>query len=250
MPIRFCRISVVLVMVVGLGGLLGASDSRMAAPGPMLRQTNYLALLPAEDASREIVLWAEQYSPVYSDLLEFTLIGPDSSVLATGEVALGANVKLTIPPTPEGLHAVELNSGWNACRIDPRTTVAAFVAREALPLHTARAVPRLFFYVPGGLGRFSIWLAAETPREGARIQICGPDRQIVVEEEGDYDQPHAIRVAVPPGAAGAVWSLALLAPRTPGLYLDDVRLWLDSGLPPYLTTRDDWALLFGKRHSR
>jgi hypothetical protein len=74
-----------------------------------------------------------------------------------------------------------------------------------------------------------------------------PDGRTVVEEEGDYDTPQRIRVPVPPESDGKVWSLALLKPKTRGLHVDDVKLWLDSALPPYLSTCEHWALLFGKR---
>ena len=97
------------------------------------------------------------------------------------------------------------------------------------------------------MARFHRLLAAETPGEGARVQTLGPAGRAVVDEEGDYDKPHAVRVAAPAGTDGAVWSLALLQPRAGGLNIDDVNLWLDSALPPYLSAREDWALLFGKR---
>jgi len=218
-----------------------------AEPGPILRQTNYLAVLPDAGRQDEVVLQAQKYSAVYADVLHFTLIGPDSSTVSSGEVSLGEEFRLSIPAAADGLHVLELASGWNACRADTGATPSAWVARETVPLQTARGVTQLFFYVPRGAKQFSMWLVAATPREGARVQIRGPDGRTVVEEEGDYDTTQRIRVSVPPQADGAVWSLALLKPKTGPWNVDDVKLWLDPALPPYLSACAEWALMFGKR---
>lgn len=233
----------VLMVLIGLAVRLEAVEGS----GPILRQINYLALLPVPDQPAQVHLQAQRYSPAYSDALNFTLTGPDSSTVTTGEIPPGEEFLLSMPAASNGLHVLELASGWNVCRVDVRATPAAFVARETMPLQTAREVKPLYFYVPRGSKQFSVWLVADVAREGARLQIAGPDGQTVVEEEGDYDKPQRIRVAVPAGADGKVWSLALRQPRTRGLVVDDVKLWLDPTLPPYLSSRADWALMFGKR---
>lgn len=243
MNIRFRLLLAALATFAGFSQRLEAAGE----PALILRQTNYLALLPPTGEPPQVILRAERYSPAYSDVLNYTLIGPDSSTLASGEVALGEQLSLPIPGVSQGMHVIELDSGWNACRVDPRTTPSAFIAREILPLHTARGAKRLFFYVPRGLKQFSVWLAAETTGEGARIQVIGPDGHTVVEEEGDYDKPQRVRAEAPAGSDGKVWSLAIVQPKTRGLNVDDVTLWLDSALPPYLSTREDWALTFGRR---
>ena len=217
------------------------------AQGPTLRQRNYLALLPEAGRTAEVNLKAEQFSPIYSDTLRYLLIGPDSSTLATGEVALGKEQVLPIPAQTGELHALEVDSGWNICRVDSRATPSALVAWEAVPLHTVREIPRLYFYVPAGCRQFSLWLVAEVTGEAARLQICGPDGGTILEEEGDYDKPQRIRVSVPAGSDGKAWSLAILRPKAKGLRVDDVTLWLDAALPPYLSATADWALLFGRR---
>jgi len=243
MTSRFRLLLAALVAVPSLSQHLEAADES----GPILRQTNYLAVLPDPSRKADVVLKTQQYSPAYSDVLRFTLIGPDSSTVTTGEVSLGEESRLSLPAAAAGLHVLELDSGWNACRADTGPTPSAWVARETVPLQTARGVKQLFFYVPRGAKQFSVWLVAATPREAARVQISGPDGHTAVEEEGDYDTPQRIRVQVPPGTDGKVWSLALLKPRMRGFSVDDVKLWLDSALPPYLSTREDWALMFGKR---
>lgn len=243
MTIRFRWLLAALAAAPGLAAHLEAAEE----PGPILRQTNYLAVLPESGRQTEVVLKTQQYSPAYSDVLHFALIGPDSSTVGTGEVSPGQEFQLSIPAASSGLHVLELDSGWNACRASTGPTPSAWVARETVPLQTARGVKQLFFYVPRGVKQFSVWLVAATAREGARVQISGPDGRTVVEEEGDYDTTQRIRVQVPSGTDGKVWSLALLKPLARGLNVDDVKLWLDPALPPYLSTREDWALMFGQR---
>jgi len=243
MTIRF---SMLVGALLASGSLVQRVVAAVEA-GPILRQTNYLAVLPEAGRQAEVVLKTQRYSPAYSDVLHFALIGPDSSTVSSGEVSLGEEFRLSIPAAATGLHVLELDSGWNACRADTGGAPSAWVARETVPLQTARGVKQLFFYVPHGGKQFSVWLVAATPREGARVQISGPDGRAVVEEEGDYDTPQRIRVQVPAGTDGEVWSLALLKPKTGGLNVDDVKLWLDAALPPYLSMRADWALMFGKR---
>ncbi len=242
MMIRFSLFILAIAVLTPAARPAEAADDLL----PTLRQANYLAILPQAGRPCEIQLKAQRYSPAYSDMLNFTLIGPNSSTIATGEVLLGEEFRLSTPKDADGLHVLELDSGWNACRVDPGETPAAFVARETVPLHTAREV-EFFFYVPTGMKRFSIWLVAGAPREGARVEIKGPEGRPVVEEEGDYDRPQRVGAAVPAGCDGKVWSLSLLKPKAAGLHVDDVKLWLDPGLAPYLSTREDWALTFGKR---
>ncbi|NUQ63679.1 MAG: hypothetical protein HUU20_14475 [Pirellulales bacterium] len=236
-----------VVPVVFLALAAHTLSPQAADESPVLRKANYLAILPGGGPQRQVSLKAQQVSPAYSDALNFTLIGPDSSTITAGEVLLGEERLLSIPGKPEGLHVLELDSGWNACRVDPRGIPSAMVARETVPLHTARGAKQLFFYVPRGCKQFSVWLVADAPREGARIEIAGPDGGKVVEEEGDYDKPQRVRATVPAGCDGKVWSLALVKPKAGGLNVDDVVLWLDPALPPYLSMREDWALTFGKR---
>lgn len=239
------RISLAFIVLVLANASRPAEAAEVA--GPVLRKTNYLAVLQEASGKAGMVIESQQYSPVYSDVLGFVLTGPESNTLSMGEVSLGEQLALTFPGKTNGLHVLELDSGWNACRIVSAEAPLAYVAREIVPLHTARGVKQFFFYAPGGCREFSIWLAADTPREGARIEISGPDGRSIVEEEGDYDKPQRVRVGVPAGGDGKVWSLSLRKPKAAGLNVDDVTLWLDAALPPYLSTREDWALAFGKR---
>ena len=71
MTTRFHQLLAAIAALAGLSHELSASDQ----PLPMLRQTNYLAVLPAAGERDEIILKAERYSPSYRRR-RFTLIGP------------------------------------------------------------------------------------------------------------------------------------------------------------------------------
>ena len=114
-------------------------------------------------------------------------------------------------------------------------------------LHTARGVKRLFFYVGPTAAENSASGSPPTLREKAPHRDVRADGRSIVEEEGDHERPQRVRVRVPAGADGKVWSLALRKPNAAGLNVDDVTLWLEAALPPYLSIREDWALAFGKR---
>jgi len=219
------------------------------APGeePILRHRNYAALWPAAGRECRVELSARQYGTYYADQLHYNLIGPDSNLLASGDVALGAKAGLAFTPQGDGLHVLELDPGGNACLVDAGETRTALVASETVPLHTARGFKRLWFYVPRGCKRFTVGLIAQSVREGARVQVLSPDGNPVLEEEGDYDKAAKLRVSVPAGADGKPWSLAILRPKAKTLAVDDVTLWLDAALPPYLCPREEWAAEFGRR---
>ena len=140
-----------------------------------------------------------------------------------------------------------MDSGWNICFFDSGETPSAFIASDLHPLQTIRGIERLYFYVPKNCKRFSLFVTADVTGEAARIIVSSPDGQTIKEEEGDYDKRTAIKVDVPAGSDGKVWSLSVVKPNAPGLVLDDVMLSLDPSLPPFLSKRADWALAFGRR---
>lgn len=127
MTIRFRLLFVALVAAPNLARHLEGADEA----GPTLRQTNYLAVLPEPGRQAEVVLKTQQYSPAYSDVLHFFLIGPDGSTVSTSEVSPGEAFRLSLPAAARGLHVLELASGWNACRADTGATPKPQPSAEA-----------------------------------------------------------------------------------------------------------------------
>ncbi len=235
------RTSLTWVLLVSGQIPLHAADQ-----GPVFRGQNYLALLPAAGKPCRVELHSQQISKLYTDELQANLIGPDSAVVLQVRPALGQSQALSFAPKA-GLHVLELSAGSNACTVDVADTPAAMVASQRVPMQTCRELQRLYFAVPQGCKRFQITLVAEAPAEGARLEVFAPAGETVVADEGNYDKPTAIRVDVSKGSDAKTWSLAVLRPKSREFHLDDVKLWLDPALPPYLALRADWAEQFGKR---
>jgi hypothetical protein len=214
---------------------------------PTLRRTNYAAILGSAGKELKLQLRSQQHVRQYGDELSYTLVGPDSNEIASGGIPLDTTKTIVASPKADGLCVLEMDSGWNICFLDSGESPSAYIASETMPLHTIREIERLYFYVPKGRKQFAILVTADVTHEAARIILFSPDGQVVKEDEGDYDTQTRIKVNVPAGADGKVWSLSVAKPKAAGLVLDDVTLSLDSSLPPYLSKRPDWALMFGKR---
>ena len=214
---------------------------------PTLRRTNYVALLGTSGKKMAVSLKSEQRASRYGEELCYMLVGPDSNELACGDIALGKSVDISAAAKADGLCVLELEAGWNVCHVDSAETPLAYIASGSVPLHTIRVIERLHFYVPTGCKRFTIYVQADVTGEAARVQVFCPDGTMVKEEEDDFDRAGRIKLDVPAGADGKAWSLAVVRPKTKGLGLDDVTLWLDEKLPPYLSKRAEWASAFGKR---
>lgn len=217
---------------------------------PTLRYTNYVALLGSAGKEMGISLRSVQRAQQYGEELVYVLFGPSSNQLASGDLVLDTSKTVSAAPTKDGLCVLELEAGSNICFVDAGETPLAFIASNRSPMHTIRAIEKLYFYVPESCGGFHITVHADVPREAARVQILSPDGNVVKEEEEDFDKAKQIKVEVPEAWRGKAWSIAVLKPIAPGLGLDDVVMWLDPKLPPYLSKREEWAVAFGKQKQR
>ena len=174
-------------------------------------------------------------------------IGPDGGELDAEIVPVGGEMPFRVTPAAAGLHLLQLRAGWNVATLEMGDQPHAYVAGAQAPLQTVGQVERLYFFVPPGTTRLTLTASASVTGEGLLLRVLDPEGQVVVEREGDFDKPEAVRVPVGAGQAGRVWSLALLPPKAPGLHLDDVKLFLGAPLPPYLAARPEWAERFGRR---
>lgn len=214
---------------------------------PLVRETNYLALLPAPGEELRLEITSRQQAKIYADELQYALLAGGGRVLARGRLGLGEKGLVKTAATDARLLALELTAGWNACFVDAGSTRCAWLASELHPLHVVGVNGPFYFYVPRGCRRFSVSLVAGAPREGARLVLRAADGQVVKEEEGDFDSPTRIRIEVPKTSDGQAWTLDLEKPKAKGLHADDVVLWLDPSVAPYLAKRGDWAVEFGRR---
>lgn len=220
--------------------------SRAAEDWPLLRQTNYVALLGTDVQEISIQLRSRQRSPSYADRLRYALVERDGAERA-GSVPLGAQRTITARPLVGCLNVLEIEPGFNAASVAAGAAPLAYIASDTIPLRCVGPSPRLYFYVPAGCPRFTLSVMAEVAREAARLVVYGPDGQVVKEDEGDYDARTTLKIDVARAARAQVWSLSIERPKERKLHLDKVALSLGSTVPPYLCKRPEWAQAFGVR---
>ncbi|NOZ19719.1 MAG: hypothetical protein GXP25_01385 [Planctomycetes bacterium] len=231
----------VLLWALAVPLLLRADD------WPTLRRTNYVAVLGTAGKPLNISLRSVQRAPQYGDELTYILFGPENNQIAAGDLVLDTDKTIVNAPKKDGLCVLEIETGPNICYVDAGETPLAYIASHRSPLHTIRAIEKLYFYVPENCREFHLNVRADVPREAARIQILSPEGNVFKEKEDDFDKAKAIRVKVPDAWRGRAWAVAVLKPMAADLVLDDVVMWLDPQIPPYLSKREEWALAFGQR---
>jgi len=103
------------------------------------------------------------------------------------------------------------------------------------PAHVTGDTRPFHFYVPPGTKSFRIFVACDSPREGATVRILRPDGTEAALMTDQFDRPRAVSVRNPDGGAG-VWAIRLEHPRRHGadFALDDVVLYLGKNIPPFL----------------
>ena len=215
-----------------------------AAPSgvPLLRHLNYMAVMPVDGGELKLECIAHGYQD-YRNRLRVRVVSDRGEVTEGAEIAIGASGLLPLAACP--LAAVELNSGRNLVRVtDVDAIPHAYRSGVRKPLQTVREWMPLHFFVPKGTTYFNIWIHAPVRGEGLRYELRGPAGDLVRTEEGDFDKRTKVQTRVAKGADGKAWSLALLKPKTKGIYTDDVAIELGRHLPPFLAPRPEWARTF------
>lgn len=233
----------VLVLVLLVACVAAQAEEEVE---PRLRHTSYVALLAPEGRTIRVHLMCLPHG-TYPHRLECAVINSQGDEQAWCEVAVGEERVCETPVIVPGLHLLELSSGWNlaTCRVEDLPY--AYIARKRAPLHTVGAMPRLYFYVPAGVREFSVHVVASVVGEGVRLGISDPEGNEVALVDGDAVREERLDVTVPAGMDGRAWSFAITPPTGPGLYLDDVHLYLGDNLPPFAAKRPEWAVELGKR---
>ena len=180
----------------------------------------------------------------YTDGLEYKVIAADSKVLTRGEMDAGGKVEVNnLPECPRYLVLAE--PGMNGVLLDADRPWGLVVG-PTHPIGPNAPSGRLYFYVPPECKGFQITVCCRSPKEAAKIVVHRPDGGAAGELDGELDEETPLKVEVPAGGDGAVWSVEFLPPTAPGTFLDDVALNLEGELPLLLCPQPDWALKMGK----
>ncbi|MFA7174750.1 MAG: hypothetical protein WC340_15335 [Kiritimatiellia bacterium] len=226
---------------------LFAFTTRAGDNTPTLRHLNYIALASDGKASGEISADCKSRGVKFQDPLRCRLIDAKGSVVAISKTTPGKTLKVTMPSSAGARMAFEVNSGQNtAVAHFPKSLLWALVARPDQPLKTIGEWGPLYFFVPGGTKKVTLWIWASAPREAAHLVIRAPDGSIALEREDDFNQRTRIECAVPAAHADKAWSISLERCTHKGWYTDDVTLELDNKLPGLLSPSSEWAVQFSQ----
>ena len=159
------------------------------------------------------------------------LVAPDGAVLKERTFSTDASAwsfEAELPATaPQGIYRVEISDDMRA-RWDV-TGPPRRVVRNGPPVQFGGpGVARWYLGVPGGTKAFT---AAVTSHHGGRrgLIVCAPDGRPVADlHEETGGRTSSLRIRVPPGQAGKVWSVVVYARLDLSLVLE--------GLPPFLST--------------
>ena len=175
----------------------------------------------------------------YTMSLRYQVIDANSRVLTEGLLPPGQTKRIEgLPLSP--LYLVYGDPEYNGFRFQvdrPYGIVAD--ARRRLGLNRPRGT--LFFYVPSKCERFRVVVQCNSPKEGARVEVCRPDGSLAAFADGELDSPTSMNVTVPLAKRNSVWAIAFKKPTEKGLFLDDVNVYLEGHLPHLVTPRREWA---------
>lgn len=231
----FCVVSACL-LVAGAG-----------ASTPTLRHLNYLALEPDGKTNMAVLVDCKSHGRLFNDALRCRLIESDGSVSVSAQCVAGNTLGVSVAAGARRRIALEINSDMSTAvaHLPPDMTWAV-VARGDQPVRTVGEWGPLFFFIPDGRRKASLWIQADVTGEAARLVVRTPDGGVVLEREEDFDARTKIEWAVPKEHAGKAWSVSLERCARKGWHTDDVTLELDGQVPDLLSPRPEWAVQFGR----
>lgn len=208
------------------------------AVSPVIRsqQVAALVVLPGEKLSAEVQL---RRLGRYTNPVAYVVLDEAGKTVAQGEANLEESGKVDLPDAAPGVYTLIAVSGSNAARILSPLKGMAAAGREFSFLG---GQPALYFSVPAGMAEFTLRLETDAPGETGKLQVFAPDGTVAGEGDTIQTGQTAVTVKVAPGMDGKVWSLKVGAAATGAC--EDLRVFLDPKLPPFLST-DPGRVLVG-----
>lgn len=139
---------------------------------------------------------------------------------------------VTFTPDRDGTYVLVAQSGQNSHSLVVTTGQRhAFLAGGKQKLTVNGQFGRMYFYVPAGVARFSIFAKAEgqAAGRGGKLTVTGPDGKQAAHIEGDLGSETEMAVTVPAEGQGQVWCLSAED------LTNDLTVRLTGAVSPYLT---------------
>lgn len=161
----------------------------------------------------------------------WVLVGLDDEVLARGEIALGEVGEIDVPVARAGTYPLVVQTANSNAKVTPLNDHAALMTPRVGLIY---ATSPMYFWVPEGVERFSVFFSAQWPGEQVRVRVLDPDGNEAAAAETTRAGEIELPITVGAGQGGRAWSVAP-EPAAEGV-MEDYVVRLDPLLPP------SWAL--------
>jgi hypothetical protein len=194
--------------------LMPAPDEKPVSLGPVttprLRYRNPLYILakagePIE--ARVANLQLAKYRPG----TQYVVADPDGKRLLEGAMQVTESATVKFTPDRDGVYLLVADSGNNSHSVQLLTgQPCAFKPTEKHPLVVNGIFGRVYFFVPEGVAKFSVFAKAEgqAPGRGGKLTVYSPDGQPAAKVGGDLGSWTELPVTVPPEMQRRVWCLS------------------------------------------
>ncbi|MCK4982358.1 MAG: hypothetical protein KAS17_05515 [Victivallaceae bacterium] len=167
----------------------------------------------------------------YKHLLNYTLSEPGGKVIKEKQIKPGGSAAILEPVKKTGAYQLSVNHGANAFYVK----VANRYARIRTPLKIIGSKPNIFFYVPEGITKFTVFLSGGGGNEQAGIDIFSSDDSKVASGDTAGKQTKLyFNVIVPNGEDGKIWRAQIR--KVSGKYYEEMSVSFSEEIPPYVFT--------------
>jgi len=178
----------------------------------------------------------------YFDETNYAIFGPDGKPLAQGRApVVGGPARLSVEAPSDGLYAIVVHSGQNACRVAVANQHCVHAGGSIAFLGQTE---RLYFATKPSTREVTVGLETPSPGETATLILYNPEGKEVY--RGDTTTRGSIVARAPARGQGIeVWSFRLT--RAPKGVCEDCLITLGEGIYAYLATHPSRLLAPGKK---
>ncbi len=203
-------------LIVGLTALVALTGGAQEVQRTQLRHGHTL-VIPAQAGEQiEGRMVAIAASTGYPDPLGYRLLDPGAKHVLHGEIPVGQDEALKFRARTAGAYLLLLDPQRNACALEG-VKYALDLGEERL-LQIIKTARPVYFRVPTGVKRFTL----DCSGEAATVWVMGPTGDVVLEQQIPQYEQRKLRVNVPAGADGKLWSLRTKLAEDLGVRFDPV----------------------------
>jgi len=178
----------------------------------------------------KVEITSKQLANRYQDPLKYSILDPSGKEIREGRIASKEAETIFQVVQKAGTYQLTVNAGSNAGYI--KAANRYIVVKT--PVHTIYSKPDIFFYVPKGTTKFTVFLRGGGMAEQAGIDIFSSDgSKISSGETTGGNSKLVLEIDVPEGEAGKIWRAKLRKAST-GRY-EDVVLNFSEEISPYIS---------------